>query len=58
MEKEEAREFLARELYFQFERADPTGEPWDTLDDGTRDMYRHALSAVLDFHPQIVRLAL
>jgi hypothetical protein len=51
-----AREELARELHFQFERIDPTGETWDTLDEPTRDMYRHALGALLDLHSVLAAL--
>lgn len=43
-----AFEKIARDLYFGFERVDPSGVTWESLDEQDRDMYRSALRFALD----------
>jgi hypothetical protein len=41
--REDAIDFLAQRMLWKFEHIDPTGETWDSLSDGERDMYRHVV---------------
>ena len=53
--KRAALDGVAKELFFGFERIDPTGQSWDKLDEATREMYRHALMFALTSSPSLVR---
>jgi hypothetical protein len=41
--RDEAIELLARRLLGKLEHLDPTGETWEALSDGDRDLWRSAV---------------